>query len=100
MSQGHALSVLTRAYRKMNDEKYLHAAINGLQLFKKPLYEENDRNSDMNSEHLNKKQTGFKELFSDYRYFYTRFYTINLLLIKELWQSSKCQNLALVNRRL
>ena len=63
MSQGHALSVLTRAYRKMNDEKYLHAAINGLQLFKKPLYEENDRNSDMNSEHLSKKQTGVSSKF-------------------------------------
>ena len=42
---------------------------------------------------LNKEQTGFKELFTDYQ----PFYTINLLLNKELWQSRKCQNLALVN---
>ena len=39
---------------------------------------------------LNKKQTGFKELFTDYQ----PFYTINLLLNKEFWQSRKCQNLA------
>ena len=45
---------------------------------------------------LNKEQTGFKELFTDYQ----PFYTINLLLNKELWQSRKCQNLALVNTRL
>ena len=43
---------------------------------------------------LNKKQTGFKELFTDYQ----PFYTINLLLNKELWQSKKW--LALVNKRL
>ena len=40
---------------------------------------------------LNKEQIGFKEVFTDYH----PFYTINLLLIKELWQSkgqlvSKC----------
>ena len=34
---------------------------------------------------LNKEQIGFKELFTDYQ----PFYTINLLLNKELWQSSK-----------
>ena len=45
---------------------------------------------------LNKEQTGFKELFTDYQ----PFYTINLLLNKELWQSRKCQNLVLVNMRL
>ena len=46
---------------------------------------------------LNKEQkTGFEELFTDYQ----PFYTINLLLNKELWQSRKCQNLALVNTRL
>ena len=45
---------------------------------------------------LNKEQTGVKELFTDYQ----PFYTINLLLIKELLQYRKCQNLALVNTRL
>ena len=45
---------------------------------------------------LNKEQTGVKELFTDYQ----PFYTINLLLKKELWQPRKCQNLALVNTRL
>jgi hypothetical protein len=49
-----------------------------------------------NKELLNKEQIGFKELFTDYQ----PFYTINLLLHKELWQSRKCQNLALVNTRL
>ena len=39
---------------------------------------------------LNKEQTGVKELFTDYQ----PFYTINLLLKKELWQPRKCQNLA------
>jgi hypothetical protein len=34
---------------------------------------------------LNKEQTGFKELFTDYQ----PFYTINLLINKELWQSRK-----------
>ena len=37
---------------------------------------------------LNKEQTGFKEFFTDYQ----PFYTINLLLNKELWQPRKCQN--------
>ena len=45
------------------------------------------------NELLNKEQTGFNELFTNYR----PFYTINLLLNKELWQPRKCQNLALVN---
>ena len=45
---------------------------------------------------LSKEQTGFKELFTYYR----PFYTINLLLNKELCQCRKCQNLALVNNRL
>ena len=36
---------------------------------------------------LNKKQIGFKDLFTDYQ----PFYTIILLLNKELWQSRKCQ---------
>ena len=44
----------------------------------------------------NKKQTGFKELFTDYQ----PFYTINLQLNRELWQSRICKNLALVNTRL
>ena len=43
-----------------------------------------------NKELLNKEQTGFKELFTDYQ----PFYTVNLLLNKELWQPRKCQNLA------
>ena len=47
-------------------------------------------------ERLNKEQTGFKELFTDHQ----PFYTMDLLLNKELWQSRKCQNLALVNTRL
>ena len=34
-------------------------------------------------ERLNKEQTGFKELFTDYQ----PFYTINLLSNKELWQT-------------
>ena len=42
---------------------------------------------------LNREQTGFKELFTVYQ----PFYTIDLLLNRELWQSRKCQNLALVN---
>ena len=45
---------------------------------------------------LNKEQTEFKELFTDYQ----PFYTVNLLLNKEHWQSRKCQNLALVKTRL
>ena len=47
-------------------------------------------------EQLNKEQTGFKELFTDYQ----PINSVNLLLTKELWQSRKCQNLALVNMRL
>ena len=39
---------------------------------------------------LNKEQTGFVELFTDYQ----PFYTINLLLNKELLDSGQCQNLA------
>ena len=45
---------------------------------------------------LNKEQTWLKELFNDYK----PFYTINPLLNKELWQSRKRQNLALVNTKL
>ena len=50
----------------------------------------------INKELLSKEQTGSKEFFIDYQ----PFYTINLLLNKELWQSRKCQNLALVITRL
>ena len=46
-------------------------------------------------EQLIKEETGFKELFTDYQ----PFYTINLLLNKELWQSRKFQNLALVKAK-
>ena len=45
---------------------------------------------------LNREQTGFKELFTVYQ----PFYTIDLLLNRELWQSRKYQNLALVNTKL
>ena len=36
MGQGHAISVLTRAYRESNDEKYLSAAVKAINLFKIP----------------------------------------------------------------
>ena len=49
-------------------------------------------------ERFDKKQIGVKELFTDYQ----PYYSINLLLDKELdfCQSRKCQNLELVNMRL
>ncbi|KAH7719377.1 D-glucuronyl C5 epimerase [Aphelenchoides avenae] len=39
MAQGHALSVLTRAYHVTQEEKYLKAAERALELFKKPASE-------------------------------------------------------------
>ena len=41
---------------------------------------------------LNKEQTGFKELFTDYQ----PFYTINLLLNKDLCQSRKIHDLHMI----
>ena len=65
MSQGHALSVLSRAYRKTFDEKYLSAAIKGLQLFKHPLYEDENEDSDIDSDNNKsvRKQTGVSSKF-------------------------------------
>ena len=62
MSQGHALSVLTRAYRKTNNHKYLEAAIKGLQLFKHPLYKDLDKENEPEDD-TKRKQIGVSSLF-------------------------------------
>ena len=62
MSQGHALSVLTRAYRKTNNKKYLESAIKGLQLFKYPLYKDPDKGYEFVDD-TNRKQIGVSSLF-------------------------------------
>ena len=62
MSQGHALSVLTRAFRKTKNEKYLEAAIKGLQLFKHPLYKDLDKSNGYEND-PNRKQIGVSSLF-------------------------------------
>ena len=61
MSQGHALSVLSRAYIKTNSEKYLYAGVKALRLFKYPTYVASEGKSDSNSDI--RQQTGVSSTF-------------------------------------
>ena len=67
MSQGHALSVLTRAYRKTTNDKYLTAAVKALQLFKHATFIQNisSATDEINSDRrtLPTKQTGVSSKF-------------------------------------
>jgi len=64
MSQGHALSVLSRAYIQTKDEKYIHAAIKGLQLFKNPLFDDKDKENEVvSSDNIVRQQTGVSSMF-------------------------------------
>ena len=64
MAQGHALSVLTRAFKHTNNQQYLEAASKAFQLFKHPIYSE-DNNAGDESTIDHRQQKGVSSKFME-----------------------------------